>query len=104
MENYAKQFSKIDEKYKSFTRSSNQKQSTTTSSRKEIRYDWEFFGTLKPGEFVGKAKNANITRFQTRFKPYKGGKADSVVLPRIITKEDIDKNYEKIIREIKSLT
>ena len=62
IENYEKQFSKIDEKYKSFTRSSNQKQSTTTSSRKEVRYDGEFFGTLKPGEFVGKAKNANITK------------------------------------------
>ncbi|CAA7197447.1 type IV secretory system conjugative DNA transfer family protein [Chryseobacterium potabilaquae] len=103
LENYAKQFSKIDEKYKSFTRSSNSKQSTTTSSRKEIRYDGEFFGTLKPGEFVGKAKNANIPRFHTRFKPYKGGKADSVVLPRIITKEDIDKNYEKIIKDIEVL-
>lgn len=103
LDNYAKQFSKIDEKYKSFTRSSNSKQSTTTSSRKEIRYDGEFFGTLKPGEFVGKAKNANVPRFHTRFKPYIGGKAESTTLPRIITKEDINKNYDKIINDIEFL-
>ncbi len=58
---------------------------------------------IKPGEFVGKAKNANVPRFHTRFKPYIGGKAESTTLPRIITKEDINKNYDKIINDIEFL-
>lgn len=102
LENYAKQFSRIDEKHQSYTRSENKK-STTTSSRKEIRYDGEFFGSLKAGEFVGKAKNSNVTRFHKRFKQYTGGKKDDVTIPREVTDEDIENNYKRIVSEVKNI-
>lgn len=98
---YAKQFSKIDERTRSFTTGGGRKgKSTTTSTRKEVRFDGEFFGSLKPGQFVGKAKNANVKTFNTRFKPYKDGSISEMPLVRNLTKEDIAKEYAKIIIDV----
>jgi hypothetical protein len=102
LDNYAKQFSKLEEKTKSFT-IGEKSRSTTTGTRKEIRYDGEFFGGLKPGEFVGKAKNANVKTFHTRFKQYDGGKLAELPIIRDITQIDIENNYKKIIEEVKNI-
>jgi len=98
---YAKQFSKIEEKTKSFTVGM-RNNSTTTATRKEIRYDGEFFSKLSPGEFVIKAKNANVSTLHTRFSQYPGGKLAELPIIRNITKADIEENYQKILSEIKA--
>lgn len=98
---YAKQFSKRDEKTKSVTTGGGRKgNSTTTSIREKVRFDGEFFGTLKPGEFVGKAKNANKQTFHTRFKPYTDGAISEMPIIRNITKEDIENEYKRIVDEV----
>ena len=103
-DNYAKQFSKIEEKRKSYTTGGGRNsRSTTTSTLKEIRFDAEFFGSLKPGEFVGKAKNANVKTFHTRFKPYQDGKLAELPIVRNVTKEDLKKHYQEIILTVKNL-
>lgn len=103
LDNYAKQFSKAEEKTKSFTTGEGRGRSTTTSSRKEVRYDGEFFGKLKPGEFVGKAKNANKRTFHTRFKQYAGGKLTELPVIREVTPDDIENVYQKILYDVKNL-
>ncbi len=103
-DNYAKQFSKIEEKRRSYTTGGGRNsRSTTTSTLKEIRFDTEFFGSLKPGQFVGKAKNANVKTFHTRFKPYQDGKLDELPIVRNVTKEDLKKHYQDIILTVKNL-
>lgn len=100
---YAKQFSKKDEKTKSVTTGGGRKsRSTTVSIREKVRFDGEFFGSLKPGEFVGKAKNANVKTFHTRFAPYKGGSISEMPIIRNLTKEDIESEYNRIIDEVKN--
>jgi hypothetical protein len=103
LDNYAKQFSKAEEKTKSITTGEGRGKSTTTATRKDIRYDGEFFGRLKPGEFVGKAKNANVRTFHTRFKQYTGGKLVELPIIREVTAEDIERAYQKIIYEVTHL-
>ena len=99
---YAKQFSKKDEKTRSVTTGGGRKgRSTTTSVREKVRFDGEFFGSLKAGEFVGKSKNANVKTFHTRFKPYTGGEIIEMPIIRNISKEDIELEYQRIINDVR---
>jgi hypothetical protein len=103
LDNYAKQFSRADEKTKSFTTSQGSKRSTTVSTRKEIRYDGEFFASLQPGEFVGKCKNASVKTFHNRFKQYAEEKESELPLIREVTPIMIDEYYQQIISEVKNI-
>ena len=103
LQTYSQQFSKADEKMRSITTGDNRSTSTTTSIRKEVRYDGEFFGNLKPGEFVGKCKNANVKTFHTRFKPYTGGKKEELPKLREISSQDIEQYYQNLIQDVKAI-
>lgn len=106
LDNYAKQFSKKDELYESRTAGTNfrnDNRSKTISTRKEVMYDGEFFSALKPGEFVGKCKNASVNKFHTRFKRYTGEKLSNMPILNHVDEKVLQDNYNKILLDIKNL-
>ncbi|MEO1545291.1 MAG: TraM recognition domain-containing protein [Bacteroidota bacterium] len=96
-------FAEIKERRKSYTMGKNQRKSVTTSTQDKEKYKPEFFKGLQVGRFVGSATESNVVEFDVRFKPYEGSKLSENPFVRMVTDEDIQSNYEKVINVISEI-
>lgn len=101
---FSQMFATIDKERKSVTTRSNSDGSSMTRSMEEkAKYKPEFFKGLKPGEFVGGAAESNVDEFRALFKPYEGSKLEENPFVRMVTTEDLEKNYNRIIEDVRGM-
>lgn len=106
-ESSSKQFARPENK--KITRTTGRNSHSSSRSRsvstiKEQRYEPDYFMQLKPGEFVGRAQNANQTEFHVNFKLYEPGAGENIPIFRPVIDGDIERNYQRIVAEVMDLT
>ncbi|MEM8510599.1 MAG: type IV secretory system conjugative DNA transfer family protein, partial [Bacteroidota bacterium] len=101
---FSQMFATIDKERRSVTtRTNSEGASTTRSIEEKARYKPEFFKDLKPGEFVGGAVESNLKEFKVRFKPYAGSKLEENPFVKMVTAEDLERNYNLIIEDVRAM-
>nr|WP_297911613.1 type IV secretory system conjugative DNA transfer family protein [uncultured Allomuricauda sp.] len=101
---FTQMFATIDKERRSVTtRTNSEGASTTRSIEEKARYKPEFFKDLKPGEFVGGAVESNLKEFKVRFKPYAGSKLEENPFVKMVTAEDLERNYNLIIEDVRAM-
>jgi len=104
LDTYVKMFSKIEKRKESFSTGSSVAGSSSGKSyriERELKFEREDFTNLKPGEFV---INGNASRTEEKIMFQQFQQPDDLELPkvRIVTEDDINNNYEKIVAHVKS--
>lgn len=105
---YQQLFEKVENEYVSQSESFGERYSEgrTTSTRKEFKYDTDFFNHLKPGEFVGLTGDANVNSFHKRFIPYDKSfdREIKIIQKELITEQYLEEYHKELINEVKSIT
>lgn len=77
--------------------------STSVTIEEKNRYDPYFFQQLKPGEFVGVTREANLAEFHLRFKQFEEQQEVDLPIVHNITEFMLNQHYEKIVSLVKSI-
>lgn len=79
--------------------SNSENRSVSVHIEKENVYESEIFTKLNPGEFIGTTGRSNYDIFRFQFKQYKETEEDLPVV-KMVSKETIINNYDKILEEV----